>query len=111
MGIGKGSVTLPDLYEAEVIIIMGQNPGTNHPRMLSALERCKENGGQIISINPLPEAGLMKFVNPQRPGKILSGGTPLSAARLNHMEDGIEAATPSDIPPLWPAIAASRSRS
>ncbi|MCB9347137.1 MAG: FdhF/YdeP family oxidoreductase [Lewinellaceae bacterium] len=78
VGIGKGSVTLPDLYEAEVIIIMGQNPGTNHPRMLSALERCKENGGQIITINPLPEAGLMKFVNPQRPGKILTGGTPLT---------------------------------
>ena len=78
VGIGKGSVTLPDLYEAEVIIIMGQNPGTNHPRMLSALERCKENGGQIITINPLPEAGLMKFVNPQRPGKVLTGGTPLT---------------------------------
>ncbi|MCB0546278.1 MAG: FdhF/YdeP family oxidoreductase [Phaeodactylibacter sp.] len=78
VGIGKGSVTLPDLYEAEVIIIMGQNPGTNHPRMLSALERCKENGGRIITVNPLPEAGLMKFVNPQRPGKVLTGGTPLS---------------------------------
>ncbi len=69
---------LPDLYEAEVIIIMGQNPGPNHPRMLSALERCKENGGQIITINPLPEAGLTKFINPQRPGKILKGGTALA---------------------------------
>ncbi|MCB0585357.1 MAG: FdhF/YdeP family oxidoreductase [Phaeodactylibacter sp.] len=78
VGIGKGSVTLPDFYEAEVVIIMGQNPGTNHPRMMSALERCKENGGKIISINPLPEAGLMKFVNPQRPAKILTGGTPLT---------------------------------
>ncbi|MCO6487745.1 MAG: FdhF/YdeP family oxidoreductase [Phaeodactylibacter sp.] len=78
VGIGKGSVTLPDFYEAEVVIIMGQNPGTNHPRMLSALERCKENGGQIITINPLPEAGLMRFVNPQRPGKVLTGGTPLT---------------------------------
>lgn len=78
VGIGKGSVTLPDFYEAEVVIIMGQNPGTNHPRMLSALERCKENGGKIITINPLPEAGLMKFVNPQRPGKVLTGGTPLT---------------------------------
>ena len=78
VGIGKGSVTLPDLYEAEVIIIMGQNPGTNHPRMLSALERCKENGGKIITINPLPEAGLLKFVNPQRLGKLLGGGTTLT---------------------------------
>lgn len=78
LGIGKGSVTLADIYEAEVVIVMGQNPGTNHPRMLSALERCKENGGKIISINPLPEAGLINFVNPQRPGKILTGGTDLT---------------------------------
>ena len=78
VGIGKGSVTLPDLYEAEVILVIGQNPGTNHPRMLSALERCKENGGKIITINPLPEAGLASFKNPQRPLKLLSKGTPIS---------------------------------
>lgn len=78
IGIGKGTVTLTDFYEADLVIVMGQNPGTNHPRMLSALERCKENGGKIISINPLPEAGLQRFINPQRLGKILSGGTPLS---------------------------------
>ena len=78
LGIGKGSIILPDLYEAEVIIVMGQNPGTNHPRMLSALEKCKENGGQIISINPLLEAGLMNFTNPQRFGKMITGGTKLT---------------------------------
>ena len=78
LGIGKGSVTLPDLYEAEVIMVMGQNPGTNHPRMLSALEKCKENGGKIISVNPLPEAGMMNFVDPQDPIKILKGGTALT---------------------------------
>ncbi len=78
LGIGKGSVTLTDFYEAEVVIVMGQNPGTNHPRMLSALERCKENGGKIITINPLPEAGLMKFKNPQRLGKMLGSGTSLT---------------------------------
>lgn len=78
LGIGKGSVTLPDLYEAEVILVIGQNPGTNHPRMLSALELCKENGGHIISINPLSEAGLVKFTNPQKPGKVLTGGTRLA---------------------------------
>jgi molybdopterin-dependent oxidoreductase alpha subunit len=72
IGIGKGTVTLADFYEAEVIIIMGQNPGTNHPRMLSALERCKQRGGQIIAINPLPEAGLLAFANPQKPKKIFS---------------------------------------
>ncbi len=78
VGIGKGSVTLTDFYEAEVVIVMGQNPGTNHPRMLSALERCKENGGKIITVNPLPEAGLIKFTNPQRPWKMLTGGSPIT---------------------------------
>ena len=66
LGIGKGSITLEDLYGAELVIIAGQNPGTNHPRMLSALEKCKANGGKIISINPLEEAGLVRFKNPQR---------------------------------------------
>ncbi len=88
VGIGKGSVTLTDLYEAEIIIVMGQNPGTNHPRMLSALERCKENGGKIISINPIPEAGLVNFVNPQRPLKMLGGGTPLTDLFLQVRANG-----------------------
>ena len=66
LGIGKGSVTLEDFYEAEVIIILGQNPGTNHPRMLQALQKAKENGCKIISVNPLPETGLIGFNNPQQ---------------------------------------------
>ncbi|GAL67887.1 FdhF/YdeP family oxidoreductase [Jejuia pallidilutea] len=78
LGIGKGSVTLDDLYKAELVMIVGQNPATNHPRMLSALEKTKQNGGKIIAINPLPEAGLMKFTNPQNPIKMLTGGTKLS---------------------------------
>ncbi|TXE14969.1 FdhF/YdeP family oxidoreductase [Seonamhaeicola algicola] len=78
LGIGKGSVTLNDLYKAEVVMVVGQNPGTNHPRMLTALEKCKNNGGKIITINPLKEVGLMKFTNPQSPLKMLSGGTALT---------------------------------
>lgn len=66
LGIGKGSTTLEDLYGADVIIVAGQNPGTNHPRMLSALAECKANGGRIISINPLEESGLLRFKNPQK---------------------------------------------
>ncbi len=65
VGIGKGSVKLEDFYEAEVVIVIGQNPGTNHPRMLSALQKAKENGCTIISVNPLPETGLVAFSNPQ----------------------------------------------
>ncbi|MDA8886721.1 FdhF/YdeP family oxidoreductase, partial [Bacteroidia bacterium] len=78
VGIGKGSVTLNDLHEAEVIMIMGQNPGTNHPRMLAALEKCKNNGGKIITVNPLPEAGLLNFTDPQSPVKMMKGGTSLT---------------------------------
>ena len=78
LGIGKGSVTLDDLHKAELVLVVGQNPATNHPRMLSALEKTKKNGGKIIAINPLPEAGLMKFTDPQSPIKMLTGGTKLS---------------------------------
>ncbi|MFJ6567156.1 FdhF/YdeP family oxidoreductase [Streptomyces sp. NPDC091292] len=73
IGIGKGSVLLEDLYQADLIIVAGQNPGTNHPRMLSALEKAKANGAKIISVNPLPEAGLEKFKNPQTPKGLLKG--------------------------------------
>ena len=82
LGIGKGSVVLEDLHEAELIIIAGQNPGTNHPRMLSALEKCKQNGGKIISINPLEEAGLVRFKNPQKAGGLMGQGTALADLHL-----------------------------
>lgn len=67
LGIGKGSVTLDDFNHADLVIVIGQNPGTNHPRMLSALRDTKKKGGKIISINPLPEVGLMAFKDPQNP--------------------------------------------
>src|SRR5690606_18541500 len=54
------------------------NPGTNHPRMLSALEKCKDNGGRIIAVNPLSEAGLIGFIDPKSPLKLLTGGTKLA---------------------------------
>jgi len=66
IGIGKGTVTLNDFYKTDVIIIMGQNPGTNHPRMLTALEKAKNSGAKIIAINPLHEAGLTAFKDPQK---------------------------------------------
>lgn len=82
LGIGKGSVTLEDFPQAEVIVIMGQNPGTNHPRMLSALEKCKQNGGKIIAINPLAEAGLVRFKNPQKVSGLIGNGTSLTDLHL-----------------------------
>ncbi|WP_411031206.1 FdhF/YdeP family oxidoreductase [Spongiimicrobium sp. 3-5] len=82
LGIGKGSVKLEDFDKAEVVIVMGQNPGTNHPRMLSALQKCKENGGKIISINPLEEAGMIRFKNPQEIKGVLASGTSLTDVHL-----------------------------
>ena len=78
LGSGKGSVVLEDFYKAEVIIILGQNPGSNHPRMLTALQKAKENGSSIISINPLPEAGLLAFRNPQSMQGIFGDSTKLT---------------------------------
>ncbi|HEX4640458.1 MAG TPA: FdhF/YdeP family oxidoreductase [Chthoniobacterales bacterium] len=65
LGIGKGCVKLEDFDHADAIFIIGQNPGTNHPRMLTSLERAKQNGAKIVSINPLPEVGNFRFKNPQ----------------------------------------------
>jgi molybdopterin-dependent oxidoreductase alpha subunit len=78
IGIGKGTVRLDDFEKAQVIVILGQNPGTNHPRMLVALQRAKRAGAKIIAINPLPEAGLMRFKNPQEIGGLLGPGTALA---------------------------------
>jgi molybdopterin-dependent oxidoreductase alpha subunit len=78
LGIGKGSVTLDDFYKTELIIIMGQNPGTNHPRMLTALQQAKKNGAKIISVNPLPEAGLIGFRHPQNPADLIGKATAIT---------------------------------
>lgn len=82
IGIGKGSVHLEDLHQAELIVIAGQNPGTNHPRMLQALEIAKGNGAKILAINPLREAGLVRFKNPQTPKGVVGGGTGLADLHL-----------------------------
>jgi molybdopterin-dependent oxidoreductase alpha subunit len=88
IGIGKGTVSLDDITDhAELIVIVGQNPGTNHPRMLSALEKAKKRGARIVAANPLPEAGLVRFKNPQTPRGLIGGGTKLTdrflAVRVN----------------------------
>lgn len=78
VGIGKGSVKLEDFDLAEVIVVMGQNPGTNHPRMLTALQNAKRKGAKIISINPLAEAGLIGFRHPQHPLDLIGSPTQLT---------------------------------
>jgi molybdopterin-dependent oxidoreductase alpha subunit len=78
IGIGKGSVTVEDVVHADCILIAGQNPGTNHPRMLSVLEKAKANGATIIAVNPLPEAGLIRFKDPQKVKGVISDGVAIA---------------------------------
>jgi len=78
LGIGTGSVTLEDIYRASLIVVVGQNPGTTHPRMLTALEKAKGRGARVLAVNPLPEAGLIRFRNPQRASGLTGRGTPLA---------------------------------
>ena len=74
VGVGKGTVTLDDFEQADCILIFGQNPGTNHPRMLGELRAAARRGARILSFNPLRERGLERFADPQSPLEMLSGG-------------------------------------
>ncbi|MFD9926387.1 FdhF/YdeP family oxidoreductase [[Kitasatospora] papulosa] len=78
LGTGKGTVSLDDLHHADLILVVGQNPGTNHPRQLSALEEAKRNGARVIAVNALPEAGLLRFRNPQKARGIIGRGVPIA---------------------------------
>jgi molybdopterin-dependent oxidoreductase alpha subunit len=82
IGIGKGSITLKDLEAADLILVVGQNPGTNHPRMLTSLETAKGRGARIVSVNPLREAGLMRFDNPQKLRGMTGHGVQLADLHL-----------------------------
>jgi molybdopterin-dependent oxidoreductase alpha subunit len=82
IGIGKGTVTVDDIHDAELLLVVGQNPGTNHPRMLTALEVAKRRGARIVAINPLPEAGLLRFRNPQTVRGLVGRGTVLADHHL-----------------------------
>lgn len=78
IGVGKGTVSLDDFNLAQAIFVIGQNPGTNHPRMLSALQKAKLNGCKLVHINPLPEVGMTRFKHPQDVLGWLGSGTTLA---------------------------------
>ncbi|OEI67782.1 hypothetical protein Cus16_2532 [Curtobacterium sp. ER1/6] len=78
VGIGKSTIAYDDFEETELIIVMGQNPGTNHPRMLTALEDAKENGAEIVAVNPLPESSLKRYKNPQKVRGVVGRGTEIA---------------------------------
>jgi molybdopterin-dependent oxidoreductase alpha subunit len=78
IGIGKGTVTLADFDLADLVFVIGQNPGTNHPRMLTALQKAKRRGCKIVHINPLPEIGTTRFKHPQEIFRLMGKGTGLA---------------------------------
>jgi len=78
VGVGKGSVSLEDFEHADLILVIGQNPGTNHPRMLTTLRQAARRGATIVSVNPLREVGLARFAHPQHPLDVVRGGVPLA---------------------------------
>ena len=82
IGIGKATVTIEDFSHADAIFVIGQNPGTCHPRMLSELQKAARNGCKIVSVNPLAETGLMRFKNPQEPLSLLGPGTKIASLFL-----------------------------
>ena len=82
IGIGKGTVTLEDFDQADAIFVIGQNPGTNHPRMLTSLQAAARRGCEIVSINPLPETGLNRFKHPQEVLRLIGPGTALNTLFL-----------------------------
>lgn len=82
IGVGKGTVTLHDIETTDCLMVMGQNPGTNHPRMLTSLERTVQNGGTILSVNPLFEPGLKAFAHPQKVAGMLGRATPLASLHV-----------------------------
>nr|WP_193213858.1 FdhF/YdeP family oxidoreductase [Luteolibacter marinus] len=88
IGVGKGTVTLDDFLEAEVILCVGQNPGTNHPRMLSTLEAAVKKGAKVVAVNPLKEAGLIGFAHPQHVAGLMGRATPLASTYLQVRVNG-----------------------
>lgn len=81
IGVGKGTIHLTDFDHANAIFVFGQNPGTNHPRMLHSLRHAAENGAQIVTFNTLRERGLERFADPQKPLEVV---TPLAGSISTH---------------------------
>ncbi|QDV38481.1 FdhF/YdeP family oxidoreductase [Tautonia plasticadhaerens] len=91
LGVGKGSVRLEDFRQADLILLVGQNPGTNHPRMLTTLQAAVEHGAKLVAINPLKEAGLLAFAHPQHVRGMLGISTTLADTYLQVKINGDQA--------------------
>ena len=92
LGVGKATVMLEDFEQAKLILMFGQNPATNHPRMLEMLAHAHEQGCQILSINPMREQGLSKFRNPQKPTHMAAGQSDTMIDEVVQIQIGGDAA-------------------
>lgn len=88
IGIGKGTITIDDFAEAEAIFVIGQNTGTNSPRMMTNLVEARHRHVPIVVINPMPERALMKFTEPQDPVKMATMGSTKIASEFVHVRIG-----------------------
>ncbi len=88
IGVGKGTVTLHDFEQSDLIMVFGQNPGTNHPRMLGELRRAVQRGARVLAFNPLRERGLERFADPQDALEMLHGGSEKIASEYYQLRIG-----------------------
>lgn len=82
IGTGTATIELDDLDKADLIVVIGANPASNHPRFIHRLKACRDRGGNVIVINPMKEAGLVRFAVPKSPRSLLSGGTQIASHYL-----------------------------
>lgn len=87
LGVGKSTVRYDDFGQCDLVIVMGQNPGTNHPRMLNALQDAKDHGARMVAVNPLPESSLIRYRDPQKARGVIGTGTPM-ANQFLHIRPG-----------------------
>ena len=92
LGVGKASVVLEDFEQAKLILMFGQNPAPNHPRMLEMLAHAHQQGCRIISINPMREQGLRKFRNPQKVSHMVAGSSDDMVDEIIQIQIGGDAA-------------------
>jgi molybdopterin-dependent oxidoreductase alpha subunit len=110
IGVGKGTIELDDFTRADAIFIFGQNPGSNHPRMLGELAHAHKRGAVIVAFNPLRERGLERFTDPQSPSAMLTGGAETIADHYFQVKTGGDlAALKGMIRALLEADAAARA--
>ncbi|MBC9078290.1 FdhF/YdeP family oxidoreductase [Stenotrophomonas maltophilia] len=88
IGVGKGTIVLQDFEHAEAIFVIGQNTGTNSPRMMSNLVEARKRGIPIVAVNPMPERALIRFAEPQDVVQMATFGSTAITSEFVHIRIG-----------------------